>query len=53
MGVQENILVMTGTPDARMEHVNHSIHTLDDPNLSTRLLLLNVEDAEVMHKTLH
>ena len=40
-------------PAARKEHVNHFIDTLDDPDLSNQLLLLNVEDAEAMQKTLH
>uniref|UniRef100_A0AAV1TW70 Uncharacterized protein n=1 Tax=Peronospora matthiolae TaxID=2874970 RepID=A0AAV1TW70_9STRA len=46
-------MVMTGLPAARKEHVNHFIDTLDDPDLSNQLLLLNVEDADAMQKTLH
>uniref|UniRef100_A0AAV1VC59 Retrotransposon gag domain-containing protein n=1 Tax=Peronospora matthiolae TaxID=2874970 RepID=A0AAV1VC59_9STRA len=53
MGTQANISVMTGLPDARKEHVNHLIDTLDDPNLSNQLLLLNVEDTEVVHTIMH
>uniref|UniRef100_A0AAV1V9C0 Retrotransposon gag domain-containing protein n=1 Tax=Peronospora matthiolae TaxID=2874970 RepID=A0AAV1V9C0_9STRA len=53
MGMQAKIPVMTGLPAARKEHVNHFIDTLDDPDLSNQLLLLNVEDAEAMQKTLH
>ena len=53
MGMQANIAVMTGSSDARKAHVNHFIDTLDDPDLSNQLLLLNVEDAEDMHAILH
>uniref|UniRef100_A0AAV1TZZ4 CCHC-type domain-containing protein n=1 Tax=Peronospora matthiolae TaxID=2874970 RepID=A0AAV1TZZ4_9STRA len=53
MGMQAKIPVMTGLPAARKEHVNHFIYTLDDPDLSNQLLLLNVEDADAMQKTLH
>uniref|UniRef100_A0AAV1TGN8 Uncharacterized protein n=1 Tax=Peronospora matthiolae TaxID=2874970 RepID=A0AAV1TGN8_9STRA len=50
MGMQAKIPVMTGLPAARKEHVNHFIDTLDDPDLSNQLLLLNVEDAEAMQR---
>ncbi|CAI5731159.1 unnamed protein product [Peronospora destructor] len=53
MGMEAKIPVMTGSPAARKEHVNHFIDTLDDPDLSNQLLLLNVEDTEAMQKTLH
>uniref|UniRef100_A0AAV1VKB8 Retrotransposon gag domain-containing protein n=1 Tax=Peronospora matthiolae TaxID=2874970 RepID=A0AAV1VKB8_9STRA len=53
VGMQAKIPVMTGLPAARKEHVNHFIDTLDDPDLSNQLLLLNVEDAEAMQKALH
>uniref|UniRef100_A0AAV1UM67 Uncharacterized protein n=1 Tax=Peronospora matthiolae TaxID=2874970 RepID=A0AAV1UM67_9STRA len=53
MGMQAKIPVMTGLPAARKEHVDHFIDTLDDPDLSNQLLLLNVEDADAMQKTLH
>ena len=47
------ILVMTGLPAARKEHVNPFINTFDGPYISNQLLLLNVVDAEAMQKTLH
>ena len=53
MEMRANIPVMTGLSAARKEHVNHFIGTLDDPNPSNQLLLLNLTDAEAMHKTLH
>ena len=53
IGMQAIMSVMTGSPDARKEHANHFIDTLDDSDLSNQLLLLNVEDAEAMHKILH
>uniref|UniRef100_A0AAV1VHY5 Retrotransposon gag domain-containing protein n=1 Tax=Peronospora matthiolae TaxID=2874970 RepID=A0AAV1VHY5_9STRA len=53
MGMQAKIPVMTKLPAARKERVNHFIDTLDDPDLSNQLLLLNVEDADDMQKTLH
>ena len=53
MGLEAKIPVMTGSLATRKEHINHFIDTLDDPDLSNQLLLLNVEDAEAMQKTLH
>ena len=53
MGMQAKIPVVDGSTDARKKHINHFIDTLDDPDLSNQLLLLNVVDADAMQKTLH
>ena len=45
--------VMDGSPAARKEPVNYFIDTLDDPDHSDPLLLMNVVDADAMQETLH
>ena len=53
MGMQANILVMTGTPAAQNEFFNYFIDTLDDLELANQFLLLNVADAKAMQDTMH
>ena len=52
IGMSAKESVKDGAPDARKEHVNHFIDTLDDPDLFDQLLLLNVVDTDAMQEIL-
>ncbi|CAI5746607.1 unnamed protein product [Peronospora destructor] len=51
-GMPAKIPVKDGSSEARREHVDHFIDTLDNRELADQLLLLRLEDADKLEETL-
>ena len=51
-GMRAKIPVKDGPPDARREHVEHFIGTLDNRELADQLLLLRLANADALEETL-
>ena len=50
--MRAKIPVKDGSPDARRQHVEHYIATLDDHELADILLVLRLEDADALKEIL-
>ena len=49
--IRAKISILEGSPSVRREHVKHFIGTLDDRDLAKQLMVLRLEDADDMEKS--
>ncbi|GMG15063.1 unnamed protein product [Phytophthora fragariaefolia] len=51
-GLRAQLSITAGSTEARREHVDHFIETLDDRDLANQLALLRIPDADTLEETL-
>ncbi|GMF46650.1 unnamed protein product [Phytophthora fragariaefolia] len=51
-GLRAQLAIKDGSTEARREHVDHFIETLDDRDLARQLTLLRFPDADTLDETL-